>query len=472
MSTHNNNTQTYDIAIIGGGPGGYVSAIKAAQMGAKVALFEADNVGGTCLNWGCIPTKSLLNHAHNWYQMKSKDIFSSSIEKIALDMQKLVKESRSVVSKLTTGVRHLLKVNNVDVYNHHASIQKAGVIKAGDHIIKAGDHIYTSRNIIIATGAQSRSHPVLKIDGAHILNAKHAMLLQEVPKTIAIVGAGVIGVEFASLFNALGSKVHLIEFTDKIMSFMDKDVITFMHQKLSQRGIEILTNASVDNYSMSGQVVQLKLKNGDALNVDKCLVAIGLTGNIHDLGLQNVNVMIDKNMQIITNEQSETNEPGVYAIGDVNSKGPWLAHRASEEGMRCVERILGHDSKRLDLSMIPGCVYSMPQIGAIGLTEDDALKAGLSIKIGKFPLAANGKALTKGDDGFIKLIIDADIGTIIGAHIVSNEATELISQLGIMMDLEGTCQELSYVFPHPTISEAVSEAILAAYKQAIHIPNA
>lgn len=469
IKQHKDSTNQYDILIIGGGPGGYVSAIKAAQLGAKVAVFEADNVGGTCLNWGCIPTKSLLNNAHNWYQMQSKDIFTSDnqMQHIKLSMEKLVRESRAAVHKLTSGVSSLLKANNVDLYNAKATIVQPSTVQANHQT-------YTAPNIIIATGAHSREHPILKTDGQNILYAKHAMMLQEIPDSIAIVGAGVIGIEFASLFNALGSKVYLIEFADKIMSYMDDDIIQAMHAKLKQRGVEIITNASVTSYKTNSQNIQLDIASkgkSQSITVDKCLISIGLTGNVYDLGLQNTKVQINKNMQVITNEYSETDEPGIYAIGDVNSNGPWLAHRASEEGIRCVEKILGHHTQPLNLNNIPGCVYSMPQIGCIGLTEQEALQKNLNIIVRKFPLSANGKALTKYDDGFIKLIVDSDIGSILGAHIISNEATELISQPGIMMDLEAVCSEISYVFPHPTLSEAISEAILSINNKAIHIVN-
>ena len=454
----------YDISIIGGGPGGYVSAIRAAQLGAKVALFESSHVGGTCLNWGCIPTKSLLNNAHNWYQIKSKDIFTSSVSDIKLDISKLVQESRRAVNQLTSGVQYLLKNNNIDVFKEHASIVKPGLIKSKSHNI-------ASKNIILATGADSRSHPILKTDGNKILNAAHAMTLTKIPENITIVGAGAIGVEFASFFNAIGSRVHLIEFNDNILSFMDTDVIAFMENSFSSRDIQIIKNCSVEQYQNTKSGISLTLSNKTTIEADVCLVCIGLTGNIHDLGLQNTKVRVNKNMQIITDEFSRTDEKTIYAIGDVAHNGPWLAHRASDEGIKCVEHILGLNPSPIVLSKVPGCVYSMPQIGSIGLTEHEATKQGYNFRIGHFDLSGNGKAIVKHDKGFVKLIIDNNIGTILGAHIVSNEATEIISQLGIMIDLEGTCDELNYIFPHPTISEAIPEAILSAYHKAIHMNN-
>lgn len=456
-------TNEYDISIIGAGPGGYVAAIRAAQLGAKVCIIEKENnLGGTCLNWGCIPTKSLLHSAHSWQDIKSKDITAESIANISVDMKKIVKKSRQDVQKLTHGVKSLLSHNGIKIYTGRAYISSPGEINVAEHIIK-------TKYTIIATGAVSRQHPNLDVNGINILHAKHAMMLDNIPKKIAIVGGGPIGIEFASLFNSLGSEVYIVELSDSILSSADDDVINYMQTKLSSKGIKIITNTSVIGHDMVDNSVNLKFNTNKSIKVDKCLVAIGITGNIHDLGLQNTKIQINKNMQIITDEFSHTHERDIYAIGDVNHMGPWLAHRASAEGIKCVERILGHDIPPINLSQITGCVYSMPQIASFGLTEKKAISQGKKFRIGKFSLQHNGKAIATNDDGFIKLVIDRDMGNILGAHIVSNNATELISSIGMMHSLEGVCSEDNdYIFSHPTISEIIPEAILAAYGKAIH----
>ena len=463
----------FDLIVIGGGPGGYVAAIKASQLGLSVALVEDKHLGGICLNWGCIPTKALLRASEIKHMLDNVGQFGFTISDIKMDINNITKRSRKVASQLSSGISHLLKKNKVTVFQGFASLEKC--LPTSKKInIKTKDKIFskTANNVIIATGARSRNLPFISSDGVNIWDYKTAMTPSKLPSSLIIIGSGAIGMEFASFYNDLGVKVTVIEALSSILPNEDEDISKVVKANFEKRGIKIETNTTlksikVDANSISAEILQ----NGktEIINSEKLILAIGIIANTENLGLENYNIKIDKG-HIVTNEFLETGEKGIYAIGDV-TEGPWLAHKASHEGILCVEKIAGiKNLTPIDKSSIPGCTYCRPQVASIGLTEKKAKDRNLNIKIGKFPFVGNGKAIALGDsEGLIKTIFNKETGELIGAHMVGPEVTELIQGFSIAKKLETTEHELMHtVFPHPTLSEGMHESVLDAYNQAIH----
>lgn len=453
----------YDLIVIGGGPGGYVAAIRASQVGAKVALVEKKILGGVCLNWGCIPTKSLLESAELYKKMQNSSEMGISCSNLKPDMPTIVSRSRNIVKKLTSGVEYLMKKNGVDVYIGHARIVKRGSVSV-DHRERID-----AKNIMIATGARNRIPPSITVDGLSIWDCRHAMMAQSIPKSLIVVGGGAIGMEFASFFNAMGSEVTVVEYADTILSYADHDIIKWSASQFQKRGIKIINRASVDKVTSnsSGVTVQIADKR---LTAEKCLVATGIIANTEDIGLENVpGVKLDRG-HIVVNDRFETGEPSLYAIGDVISRGPWLAHKAMQEGIRCVEGMFIQRHEPLDSNKVPICVYTMPQVAQIGLTESQALKLGREISTATFPLSANGKALAEGNDGIVKVIVEKKTGIFVGAHMAGGHVTELISNYSLLSTLEGLPEDMHLtVFPHPTLSESLQEAVIASVGHGIHI---
>jgi dihydrolipoamide dehydrogenase len=456
----------FDVAVIGGGPGGYVAAIRASQLGLKVLLVERQHLGGICLNWGCIPTKSLLKSSEVLNMINHSDDYGISVENVKFDIKKMVERSRNVANQLQNGVKGLLKKNKVTVVDGSAKFLASNKISVADKTFEA-------KNIIIATGARARIIKGLEPDGTTILTYKEAMLQEEVPQNLAIIGAGAIGVEFASFYNALGSKVTIIEMQNQILAQEDREISDLAASAFKKNGIDIYTNTVVKSFNKNlNKKGELSLeKDGKALSlsVDKIIVAAGVVGNVENLGLENTKVKVENN-QIVVNEYLMTDQPGVYAIGDVISP-PWLAHKASHEGILCAEQIAGHKIQPILRENIPGCVYSNPQISSVGLTEEKALALGKQIKVGRFPFMANGKALALGEgSGLVKTIFDAETGELLGAHMIGHEVTELIQSLVLAKTAELTEQEIMHtIFPHPTLSEMLHESVLNAFNKSIHI---
>ncbi len=463
----------YDLIIIGGGPGGYVAAIKASQLGMSVALVEDKHLGGICLNWGCIPTKALLRASEIRHMLDNVGEFGFTISNIKMDINNITKRSRKVAAQLSGGISHLLKKNKVHVFEGFGYFDK-GTIDSKIIIIKTEKEIIRKKaqNVIIATGARSRNLPFVYSDGINIWDYKTAMTPPKLPSSLIIIGSGAIGMEFASFYNDLGVNVTVIEALPSILPNEDEDISKIVENNFKKRGMNIKTNATLKSVKTFDKSVSAEVSvNGkiEKINAEKLILAIGIIANTENLGLNNYNIKIDKG-HIITNEWLETDENGIYAIGDVTA-GPWLAHKASHEGILCVEKIAGHKNLRpLDKNSIPGCTYCRPQVASIGLTEKNAMSQNLNIKVGKFPFIGNGKAIALGDsEGMIKTIFNKDTGELIGAHMVGPEVTELIQGFSIAKKLETTEQELmNTIFPHPTLSESMHESVLDAYNQAIH----
>lgn len=460
-----------DLIIIGGGPGGYVTAIRAAQLGLKVTLVEREHLGGICLNWGCIPTKALLRSSEVLSLIKHAEDFGISVKGYSIDIKKMVERSRGIAGQLTAGVKHLMKKNKVEVVDGHAKLLGKGrveVSKDGKKLLEL-----TAKNIILATGARARALPGLEADGQLIWTYKEAMVPDRVPKSLLVVGSGAIGIEFASFFRALGSEVTVVEVMDRILPVEDEDISAFARKAFEKQGMKILTSATVKKLEKGKDSVTATLDQGEkseTATFERVILAVGITGNVENLGLENTKVKVEKG-HIVINNWSETAEPGVYAIGDVAGP-PWLAHKASHEGIICIEKIVGLKGVHpLDTANIPGCTYCQPQVASVGLTESKAKAMGREIRVGKFPFIGNGKAIALGEtEGFVKTIFDAKTGELIGAHMIGPEVTEMIQGYVVGRTLETTEQELMHtVFPHPTISETMHEAVLAAFGRAIHI---
>ncbi len=460
----------YDIIVIGTGPGGYVAAIRASQLGFKVAVIEKESLGGICLNWGCIPTKALLKSAQVYEYLNHAKDYGISADNIKADFNGVIKRSRDVAEGMSKGVQFLMKKNKIDV------IMGTAKIKAGKKVdVVAADGkttTYNGNHIIIATGARSRSLPNLPQDGKKIIGYRDAMVLAKQPKTLLIVGSGAIGVEFAYFYATMGTKVTIVEFLPNIVPVEDEDISKQLEKSFKKIGIEIMTEASVESIDTKGDgcKVTVKTKSGTVvLDADIVLSAVGIEANIAGIGLEEVGIKTDKG-KIITDKFYATNILGYYAIGDC-SPGQALAHVASAEGITCVEKIKGMHVVAIDYNNIPGCTYSQPEVASVGFTEKKAKEAGYEIKVGKFPFSASGKASASGaKDGFIKIIFDAKYGEILGAHMIGANVTEMIAEIVALRKLESTGHELiKTIHPHPTMSEAIMEAAAAAYGEVIHL---
>ena len=461
-------TTYFDIAVIGGGPGGYVAAIRAAQLGLNAVVVEREHLGGICLNWGCIPTKALLRAAELRHSIDEMKSFGISVGDVSVDVPALVKRSRKVAARLSSGVTHLLKKNKVPVIEANATIGKK--LQNGREVLLSDGTTISAGHVIIATGARAKSLPGIEPDGTAILTYREAMVPQDMPKSLIIVGSGAIGAEFASFYNDMGVAVTLIEALDRILPVEDEEVSDFVAKSFEKRGMKIMTNVKLQSVSTGPKGVTATLAGDQPeLQADRMILAVGITGNLENLGVDGTAVKIDRG-HIVTDGFGATDEPGIYAIGDVTGP-PWLAHKASHEGIICVEKIAGvGDGHAIADGSVPGCTYCRPQVASVGMTEAAAKKAGHKIKVGQFPFAGNGKAIALGDDaGFVKTIFDAATGALLGAHMVGPEVTELIQGFAIARRLEATEAELmSTIFPHPTLSEAMHESVLNAYGRAIH----
>jgi len=465
----------YDLVIIGAGPGGYVAAIRASQLGLKVAIVERENLGGVCLNWGCIPTKALLKSSEIGHILDNLDAFGFSAENITFDIKKIVDRSRKVAKQLSSGVSHLLKKNKVFTIMGTASLKK----KTGDEfdievIQENKKHInLKSRNVILATGARAKALPSIEPDGKDIWTYKEAMVPNHLPKSILVIGSGAIGIEFASFYNDLGVDITVVELQDRILPAEDADISSFARKAFEKQGIKIKTSSTVKSLKSERKNIRVQIDSAsvsEEVLVEKVILAVGITGNIEKLGLENTAVEIS-NGQVTVDEWGATREPGLYAIGDLVG-APWLAHKASHEGVICVERIAGVEHVHpLDTTNIPGCTYSRPQIASVGMTQKAAEDAGHKVRVGNFPFIGNGKAIALGEmEGFVKTIFDATTGELLGAHMIGAEVTEMIHGYTVARSLETTEHELlNTVFPHPTLSEMMHESVLDAFDRAIHI---
>jgi len=456
--------------VIGSGPGGYVAAIRASQLGLKTAIVEKESLGGVCLNWGCIPTKALLKSAQVFEYLKHAGDYGITVNDYNADFSKVIGRSRDVADGMSKGVQFLMKKNKIDVING------IGKIKQGKKVeVTAADGSTTShdaQHIILATGARSRILPGLEQDGKKILGYREAMVLPNKPESMVIVGSGAIGCEFAYFYNSMGTKVTLVEFMPNIVPIEDEDISKQLARSFKKSGISIMTESSVESVDTSGNGCKVKVKTKKGEEIIECdivLSAVGITPNIENIGLEEVGVITDKG-KVIVNDYYQTNIPGVYAIGDI-VKGPALAHVASAEGILCVEKIAGLPVHPINYGNIPGCTYSSPEIASVGMTEKAAKEAGLEIKIGKFPFSASGKAKASGaSDGFVKVIFDAKYGEWLGAHLIGMNVTELIAEVVVARNLETTGHEIiKSIHPHPTMSEAIMEAVADAYGEVIHM---
>ncbi len=459
----------FDLVVIGGGPGGYVAGIRAAQLGMSVALVEREHLGGICLNWGCIPTKALLRAAELRHSIDEMKDFGITITgEVSIDLPAVVKRSRNVAGRLSTGVRHLLKKNKVTVFDAVATLGG----KTGDNravTLSTGGEI-SAKHIILATGARARALPGLEPDGTSILTYREAMVPQTMPKSLIIIGSGAIGSEFASFYLDMGVEVTLVEAMDRILPVEDAEISDFVKKAFEERGMKIITDAKMSGLVAGKGSVTASFEGKAAdITAERAILAVGITGNTGGLGLEGTAVKVDRG-HIVIDKWGATGEPGVYAIGDVAGP-PWLAHKASHEGIMCVEHIAGlKDAHPIAAGSVPGCTYCRPQVASVGLTEAAAIEAGHDIRVGRFPMLANGKAIAMGDDqGLVKTVFDKKTGELLGAHMVGPEVTELIQGYAVARTLEATEAELMQtIFPHPTLSEAMHESVLDAYGRAIH----
>ena len=455
----------YDVIVLGSGPGGYVTAIRASQLGFKTAVIEKENLGGVCLNWGCIPTKALLKSAQVFDYLKHAEDYGLKVESYGKDFDAVVNRSRNVAEGMSKGVQFLMKKNKIDV------IIGYGKIKPGKKVDVDGTE-YSADHIIISTGARSRELPSLPQDGKKVIGYRKAMTLEKQPKKLIIVGSGAIGVEFAYFYNAMGTEVTVVEYMPRIVPVEDEEISKQLERSFKKSGIKIMTSTEVTAVDTSGKGVKaiVKTKKGeDTLEADVVLSAVGIKTNIENIGLEDVGIVTDRD-KILVNDFYQTNMPGYYAIGDVTA-GPALAHVASAEGILCVEKIAGQQVEALDYGNIPGCTYCSPEVASVGLTEAQAKEQGVEIKIGKFPFSASGKASAGGNtEGFVKVIFDAKYGEWLGCHMIGAGVTDMIAEAVLGRKLETTGHEvLKTIHPHPTMSEAVMEAVADAYDEVIHI---
>jgi len=461
---------SYDLIVVGSGPGGYVTAIRASQLGMKTAIIERAELGGICLNWGCIPTKALLKSANVFEYINHAEDYGIKVKSADADFPAIVKRSRDVAEGMSNGIQFLMKKNKIDVIKGTAKVKVGKKVDVTDDAGKVTE--YAANNIVIATGARSRELPNLPQDGKKIIGYREALVLPKLPKKMVVVGSGAIGVEFAYFYNAMGVDVTIVEFMDNIVPLEDVDVSKQLGRSLKKSGIKVMTKSSVESVDTKGAgcKVLVKTKKGDeTIECDVVLSAVGIKRNIENIGLEDVGIATDKDI-ILTNDYYQTNIPGYYAIGDV-TKGHALAHVASAEGIICVEKMSGMDVDPLDYGNIPGCTYASPEVASVGMTEAAAKEAGYELKVGKFPFSASGKASAAGHkDGFIKLIFDAKYGELLGGHMIGANVTEMIAEIVAIRKLETTGHELiKTVHPHPTMSEAIMEAAAAAYDEVIHM---
>ena len=476
----------YDVLIIGSGPGGYVTAIRSAQLGLKTAIIEREHLGGICLNWGCIPTKALLRTAEIYHYMQHANDYGLTAEKIGFDPASIIKRSRGVSGQLNGGVGHLLKKNKVDVIWGEATISKIGEVTVAKSAKPAmepqhpipkkvlGEGKYKAKHIIVATGARPRAIPGIEPDGKDVWTYFEAMVPADMPKSLVIMGSGAIGIEFASFYNAMGVDVTVVELMDNVVPVEDEEISKLARKRFEKAGMKILTGAKVtkvDKIAKGGITAHVETSDGETqkINAEKLISAVGVVGNIENLGLETLGVETDRGC-IVVDGYGNSSVPGIYAIGDVAGP-PMLAHKAEHEGVICVEAIAGKNPHVMDKSKIPGCTYCHPQIASVGLTEAKAKDAGYDIKVGRFPFLGNGKAIALGEpDGLVKTIFDAKTGQLLGAHMIGAEVTELIQGFVVAMNLETTEEDLMHaVFPHPTLSEMMHESVLDAYGRVIHM---
>ena len=461
--------ESYDLIVLGSGPGGYVAAIRGSQLGLKTAIIEKESLGGVCLNWGCIPTKALLKSAQVFEYLKKADQYGLSANKIDKDFSSVVKRSRSVADGMSKGVNFLMKKNKIDVINGFGKILPEKKVSVED---EGKEKIYSATNIIIATGARSREINSIKQDRKKIIGYREAMVLPKQPKKMIIVGSGAIGVEFAYFYNSMGTEVTVVEYLDRILPVEDKDISNQLAKSFKKSGINLMTSSEVISSETKGKGVKLQVKSSgqiSELEADIVISAVGIKSNIENIGLEETGIAVD-NDKILIDEFYKTNIPGYYAIGDIIS-GQALAHVASAEGILCVEKIAGHDVEALDYKNIPGCTYCSPEVASVGYTEEEAKDKGYSIKVGKFPFYASGKAQASGKpEGFIKVIFDEKYGEWLGCHMIGDGVTDMIAEAVLGRKLETTGKEiLKTVHPHPTMSEALMESVADAYDEVIHL---
>ena len=461
--------KSYDLIVLGSGPGGYVAAIRGSQLGLKTAIIEKESLGGVCLNWGCIPTKALLKSAQVFEYLKKADQYGLSANKIDKDFSSVVKRSRSVADGMSKGVNFLMKKNKIDVINGFGKILPEKKVSVED---EGKEKIYSATNIIIATGARSREINSIKQDRKKIIGYREAMVLPKQPKKMIIVGSGAIGVEFAYFYNSMGTEVTVVEYLDRILPVEDKDISNQLAKSFKKSGINLMTSSEVISSETKGKGVKLQVKSSGQISelvADIVISAVGIKSNIENIGLEETGIAVD-NDKILVDEFYKTNIPGYFAIGDIIT-GQALAHVASAEGILCVEKIAGHDVEALDYKNIPGCTYCSPEVASVGYTEEEAKDKGYSIKVGKFPFSASGKAQASGKpEGFIKVIFDEKYGEWLGCHMIGDGVTDMIAEAVLGRKLETTGKEiLKTVHPHPTMSEALMESVADAYDEVIHL---
>jgi len=463
--------QTFDLIVVGGGPGGYVAAIRAAQLGMKTAVVEREHLGGICLNWGCIPTKALLRTSEINHLLHHLGDYGFAADNPRFDIDKVVKRSRAVAKQLSQGVAFLLKKHKVTVFDGTGRLAGKGKLA----VTKDDKPVATlsAPHIILATGARARELPGIETDGKLIWNYKHAMVPPAMPNSLLVIGSGAIGIEFASFYRNMGAEVTVVEVLDRVLPVEDEEISAFARKAFEKQGIKIHTGATVKRAAKAGDAVKVTIETGgktQELTVSRVISAVGIVGNVENIGLEDTKVRVDRT-HVLIDEYCRTDEPGVYAIGDLVGP-PWLAHKASHEGVICVEKIAGLNNVHpMDVNNIPGCTYCRPQVASVGLTEAKAKGAGYEVKVGRFPFIGNGKAIAMGEpEGMVKTVFDAKTGELLGAHMIGAEVTEMIQGYAIARTLESTEAELiETIFPHPTVSESMHEAVLDAYGRVIHI---
>ncbi|HLO74906.1 MAG TPA: dihydrolipoyl dehydrogenase [Magnetospirillum sp.] len=459
---------SFDVVVIGGGPGGYVAAIRAAQLGLKTAVVEREHLGGICLNWGCIPTKALLRSAEVYRNMQHAAAYGLSAQGIGFDLAAVVKRSRGVSAQLAAGVKGLLKKNKVTVFDGHGKLAGKGKVA----VTGKDNATLSAAHIILATGGRARVLPGLEPDGRFVWTYKEALVPDTMPKSLLVIGSGAIGIEFASFFNALGAQVTVVEVMDRVIPVEDEEISAFARKAFEKQGMRIMTSATVKGLKKSATNVAVQVEVGGKIEeivVDRVISAVGVVANFENLGLEGTKVKVEKG-HVVTDQWCATDEPGVYAIGDLTAP-PWLAHKASHEGVICVEKIAGLNHVHpLEVRNIPGCTYCHPQVASVGLTEKKAIEKGYQVRVGRFPFIGNGKAIALGEpEGLVKTVFDAKTGELLGAHMIGAEVTEMIQGYTVAKTLETTEADLMHtVFPHPTLSEMMHESVLSAYGRAIH----